>query len=173
MLVIVMHNNKNYLEALKTLLSKESILNSTIIEEKNIGNRLIGNNENFISQTGTLRAAYDKALITAVRGEDQVLQVQKMIEEDTSLALLNLEDKGFVCTVPFSQLRSLTLETVNIEKDPEIDAKVCNLLRKENILLDLRSQDRREAIYELGEVLKTSQKISAFDGFMEKVLERE
>ena len=173
MLVIVMHNKKNYLEALKTLLRREGIFNSTVIEESNIGKRHIGDSENFISQTGTLLPAYDKALVTAVRGEEQLKFILNIIKEDASLTALNINDKGFVCTMPFSQLKSITLETVKLGKTPELDIKVCNLLTKENISLNLEAQDRKEAIYKIGNVLKNSDKVSDFNGFIEKVLERE
>ena len=173
MLVIVMHNNKSYLEALKTLLRREGIFNSTVIEESNIGKHLMGDSENFISQTGTLRPSYDKALVTVVRGEEQLKFILNIIKEDASLMALNVKDKGFVCTVPFSQLKSVTLETVKLEKNLELDARACNLLTKENILLNLEAQDRKEAIYKIGNMLKNSDKVSDFNGFIEKVLERE
>lgn len=173
MIIIVMHNNKNYLETLRTLLRREGIFNSTVIAGDNIGKRLIGDNENFISQTGTLLPAYDKALVTAVQGEEQLKIILNIMKGNASLTALNIKDKGFVCTVPFSQLKSVTLETVKLEKNPELDAKICNLLTKENILLDLEAQGRKEAIYKIGDVLKNSDKVSDFNGFMEKVLERE
>ena len=173
MLVVVMHNNRDYLGALGELIRKEGIFNSTIIEEKNIGTRLIGDSVSFIPQTGVLRPAYDKALVAVVRGEEQLKCIMKIIKEDERLSALNMADRGFVCTMPFSQLRSMAFEAVQLEKNPELDVRVCNLLKEENIVLDLKQRDRDGAIREIAGTLKGSDEISDLDVFIEKVLERE
>ena len=70
MLIIVMHNNRDYLNYARQLAKKEGINNTTIIEKENIGTRLIGGNVDFIFSKGTALETYDKSLI-AVTDEEK------------------------------------------------------------------------------------------------------
>jgi fructose-specific phosphotransferase system IIA component len=173
MLVVVMHNNKRYLGALEECVRKEGIFNSTMMEEENIGSRLIGDSASFMAPAGRSLPVYNKALIMVVRGEEQLEYITKIIREDARLNVLGGEEKGFVCTMPFSKLKSITLEAARPGKSTELDTRVWNLLNKENILLGLKAQDRETAILEVGGLLKKSDKIADFNVFMGKVMDRE
>lgn len=173
MLVVVMHNNRNYVTILDERIKKEGILNTTIIEERNIGTRLIGSSASFTPQLGVIRPAYDRALIIAVHGEEKLKCIMRIIEEDVRLAVLNLKDKGFVCTVPFMKLKNIAFEPIELEAHPKLDVKICNHLDREKILLDLKATNRDDAIREIAGLLKTSDKVIDLEVFIKKVLERE
>jgi hypothetical protein len=116
MLVVVMHSNLDYLEALMQLAKKENIKDSIIIKRKNIGVRLIGGEANFIFTRGRMLDAYDKAFVAVVKGEDNAKHFLNLIEQDSYLDMLNLKDKGFICTVPLHCIEDLKSESVSIKK---------------------------------------------------------
>ena len=109
MLMIVMHNRKKYLESLLSLMKKENVPDVTIIEKGTVGSRLLGEMAGLTSHKGRISPAYDKALVAVVRGEERAKHLLDLIENDTTLRFLNLKDKGFICTVPFGQIKSLEL----------------------------------------------------------------
>ncbi len=105
MLVIVMHNNEDYLKSLIELATKEGIKDIRIIKQKGIGTHLLGGNANFIFRKGALSNAYDKAFVAVIREEDKTAHFLDLVDRDTALGLANLEDRGFICTVPFLPIR--------------------------------------------------------------------
>lgn len=52
MLVVLMHNRRDYLDSLRQLAIKEGITDATIIEKENIGSRIIGEEASFVFQRG-------------------------------------------------------------------------------------------------------------------------
>ena len=106
MLTIVMHNRQDYLASLISLAKKNDIADAKIIDKKDIGVRLIGESANFVFHKGNLLTAYDKAFVAVIRDEKKVKRLLDLIENDAELNLLNLEDKGFICTLPFDSLGS-------------------------------------------------------------------
>jgi len=111
MLMVVMHNRKDYLDALVLLAKKANITDARIVEKEDIGIRLIGESTSFIFRKGHLSSAYDKAFVAVIKDKEKTKQLLDLIENDTSLILLNLEDKGFICTLPFQEIKSLGLES--------------------------------------------------------------
>jgi len=110
MLTIVMHNREKYLKSLLSLMKKENVTRATIVEKDAVGSHLVGEKAGLISYEGRISPAYDKALVAVVEGEEKAKHLLDLIENDPNLRLLNLKDKGFICTVPFQQIKSLELD---------------------------------------------------------------
>lgn len=105
MLIIVMHNRQKYLEHLLLIAKKEGIPDATIIEKKGIGCFLIGTREDVIYHKGEFRSEYDRAFISVTKNKERAKHLLDLIENDALLKLLNVKDKGFICIVPFQQIR--------------------------------------------------------------------
>jgi fructose-specific phosphotransferase system IIA component len=172
MLIIVMHNNQAYLESLIQLVKKEDITDATIIHREGVGIRLLGEEVEFIFHKGELSPAYNKALLIVVKGEEKAKSILDLIEKDTSLRWLNLEDRGFICTVPFQQIKYLELESSSIKKE-EISMKVTEFLREDRMVLDIKANTKDGAIKELAEILRDAPEIINFENFVRDIFERE
>jgi len=172
MLVIVMHNNQAYLEFLLQLARKEHITDATIITGKNFGLRLIGPTTSFIYSKGKILDAYNKAFVAAVKGEEKVKLFIDRIERDSILEKLNIDDKEFLCTVPFHYIRQIELELAKKEEAGKT-MKVVDFLTKDKILLDIKSKTKEEAIKEVASLLKSSKRIRDYEQFLKDIFERE
>lgn len=115
MLIIVMHNRMDYLESLLLLAGKEHVANARIIDRREMGFSLSGGSEKMIFRKGRLCRKYDKALMIAVKDEEETRRLLELMENDVSLRILNIEERGFVCTIPFQQILDL--------KPPQIETK--------------------------------------------------
>ncbi|NOX97815.1 MAG: hypothetical protein GXO98_07160 [Nitrospirae bacterium] len=111
MLIVALHNNRNYLERIKELAKEQGIADSTIIERKDIGTYLVGEQIDVIVHRGNATHPYDKAFIATVEGNERVRRFLDAIEKDNELDPLNVDDTGFICAVPFDQIKHLELES--------------------------------------------------------------
>jgi fructose-specific phosphotransferase system IIA component len=171
MLVIVMHNKREYLEALVKLMRREGISDATVIEKKNIGVRLIGMHSSIIFHKGNLLSIYDKAFVAVIRDEERIKRLINLIETDPDLLFLNTEDKGFICTLPFHYLKNFELES--LPQRGELKMKVTDYLDEIHMELNLKASSKEEAIKNLGVLLKNSDAILSYDVFIKDVFERE
>lgn len=171
MLIIVMHNNKEYLDTLTQLAIREGINDFTIVKKKSIGTRLLGGDASFIFTRGSMVEAYEKAFVAVVKGEEKTRNFLNIIEGDDHLERLNLQDKGFICAVPFRYVTNFELESPS--KSENTGVKIANFLRQERITLDLRASHKEEAIKETAALLGSAAEISDFDLFLKDVFERE
>jgi len=172
MLLIVMHNRKDYLESLILLAKKEGITETTIVEKRNIGIRIIGDSASFIFSKGNLLSTYDKAFVAVLKDEEKIKRLLDLIKNDPILNMLNLEDKGFICTVPFQQIKDLELESAYV-KSGRLRIKIGDCLREEQILFDLKSHTKEVLIKEIAGLLKDAKEITDFETFLKDVFERE
>ncbi|MFH1645009.1 MAG: hypothetical protein ABIB11_01175 [Candidatus Omnitrophota bacterium] len=104
MLLIVMHNNKNYLLLLNRLMKKGGATRTKVIENQATGVCLVGLHESIISLKSSLQKAYDKMLIAVIEGSEKMNRLIDLIDTDPSLIFLNMGDKGFVCSLPFKEI---------------------------------------------------------------------
>jgi len=111
-----MHNNQEYLEHLNQAALKEGIKDIAIIKKSGIGTRLIGGTSDIIFTRGSMHNAYDKAFVATVKGEEKTKHFLDIIEADTYLEQLNMQDRGFVCAVPFHYIKNFELESPNYKK---------------------------------------------------------
>ncbi len=172
MLLVVMHNRRDYLEAVVSLMKREDIVDVTIVESEGLGGSLIGPEASFFFGRGQLKKEYDKAVISVVRGEDKARCIVKLIDEDPGMRFLNLMDKGFLCSIPFSWVKGLELESSRIKRG-EAEMKVLKHLNKDLIRLDLKASRREEAIRELGEAMQGVRGVKDQGRFMNDVIDRE
>ena len=172
MLMIIMHNRKDYLSSLLWLMNREDVIDATIVEKESIGSSLIGKSTSFIFHSGGISSEYDRALIAVVDGEEKAKYLLDLIENDTTLNLNNVQDRGFICTLPFQKIRDLELMSNNTKgQDPVI--KINRYLEENRILTDLNADKKEDAIKEISALLKDAKQVVDFDTFVEDVLARE
>jgi PTS system nitrogen regulatory IIA component len=170
--LIVMHNRRDYMDSLISLLKKHNVTDATVIERKRVGRDLVGEWTNFVYHSGEISAEYNKALVAVVEGEEKTKRILALIENDPGLRWLNLEDRGFVCAVPFQKVSHLELESPGpAEKGLEIN--MADHLSQERILLDMKARDKEGSIRELGGQLKDAHEVVDFDVFVADAIERE
>ncbi len=113
MLVVVMHNNQEYLETLIQLAKVEGIKDTAIVDQNKIGMRLIGGTSNVTISKGSSLNAYNKAFVAMLKGEEKINNFLEMIDKSNELNMLNLDDKGFVCALPFKNIKDFQKEILN------------------------------------------------------------
>jgi fructose-specific phosphotransferase system IIA component len=172
MLIIVMHNNQDYLDHLTQLAKKEDIRDIAIVKKEHIGTRLIGGDASFTLSRGKMLDAYGRAFVAVVNGEERTRHFLDVIERDHYLDIINIQDKGFVCTVPFYYIKHLELESSTIKKE-EVKMKIGDYLTEERISLELKTHTKEEAIKEMSTLLKDAKELVDFDTFVKDVFERE
>ena len=101
MLIIIMHNNRDYLRFLARLAEKEGITDFAVIKRESVGIDLIGGNVNFIFTKGKALSVYKKAFVALVRENEKRDHFWDVIKNDRRLGLINMNDKGFMCAIPF------------------------------------------------------------------------
>jgi len=167
-----MHNNQEYLKYLNQAALKEGIKDIAIIKKSGIGTRLIGGTSDIIFTRGSMNNAYDKAFVAAVKDEEKTKHFLDIIEADTYLEHLNMQDRGFVCAVPFHYIKNFELETPII-KNKEVKMNISQFLKENRILLNLEASNKKDAISELAAVLGNSKEVSDFKLFLNDVFQRE
>lgn len=172
MLIVVLHNNQRYLESLNELARKLGIIDTTIFDKKNIGTRVVGESISLIFHKGEMLPTYDKAFIAVIKGEKEAKCFLSAMENDKDLNLLNAENEGFLCTVPFSYIKHLEFESSYIEKE-EKKIKLTEYLREDRILLEFKASNKKDAIKELLNLLKDSEEVKDIDIFLKDIMERE
>jgi len=172
MLVIIMHNNQEYLDRLVQIAATEDIKDVAIIKHKNIGLRLIGGSAGLFFSKGEILDAYEKAFVAAVKGREKLEHFLNVIEQDPRLEVLNLQTRGFICAVPFHYLTSLELQKPS-KKKATTNIKIAAFLREDRIVLNMKSSSKKEAINELAELTKGTEEVLDYDTFLEDVFKRE
>ena len=111
MLLIIMHNNKKYLQEICSIIKKEKIADVEIIEKKGLGSSFSGDSSDLFSLArGQLLSEYDKALISVVKDKNSLNHILNLIDLDPAIKLLNLDSKGFICTIPFDRITGLQIK---------------------------------------------------------------
>ena len=143
MLMIIMHNRRDYLESLLLIMKRENIHDATIIEKKGVGAALLGNKDSPIMHRGSYSREYDIALLAIIRDNEKAKHLLEIMDDDITLADLNFEDKGYLCTVPFQQIKSLELETSSIKRKT-LKKKIGEYFTPERMILDLKAQSKKK-----------------------------
>lgn len=172
MLIIVMHSNQDYLRELLSLMHRENITDVTIIKKEGIGSYLIGEGRSFLSRRGRFSNDYDRALVAVIKGEEKARHLLDLMENDDSLGSFNLEDKGFICTMPFQQIKNLELESSSVKRE-FIEVKLGDYLKEKRILLNLKARSKEESIKEIAALLENAKDMVDFKTFLKDVFERE
>ncbi len=170
MLFIVMHKREDYLKEIATIMKEEGITDTSLIKKEGLGLLLLGEGR-YSFGLGVLKEEYDKALICVIRDKDKVKRILSLIEKEPRIRLLNLQDKGFACAIPFARLTGLEIELAKKEEKGAI--RLSGYLRKELIKLDLGATVKKEAIEELGAVIKGAKEVTDYESFLKGVFERE
>jgi fructose-specific phosphotransferase system IIA component len=172
MLFIVMHDDQRYLDRLVELAVKEDIKDFTIVQEKDIGLRVIGASASFVFLQGSTAGAYQQAFMTVIRDKEKLTHFLDVIDRDSALRLLNMHSRGFMCAIPFHYVTSFKF-ALPVKDEIPAKVKLTDFLSEDRILLNMKSSSKQEAIKELAGLLKNAKEISDFDSFMKDVLNRE
>jgi hypothetical protein len=119
MLIIVMHNNKKYLEELKTLAKKGGIENFSIVEDESLGVLSRGATSDVIIFQSSMVNVYDKSFLAVVEDNKKGKRFLEMIEKDINLQSANRDQEGFICAVPFNHIKYLQMRNNCSEKEGE------------------------------------------------------
>lgn len=114
MLIIVMHNNKEYLEEIRQLAKKAKIEDFLIAKTKSLGILLKGLTSDVIFSQSSKINIFNKSFLALVKNQKKAKYFLKMVESDNYLQRVNWNQKGFIYVVPFDCIRSLqTKKTFN------------------------------------------------------------
>ncbi|MDD5459519.1 MAG: fructose PTS transporter subunit IIA [Phycisphaerae bacterium] len=171
MLIIVMHNNRGYLDALSHIVESYGITDKTIIEHSNIGSQLIGNQAGVTFHRGQITNKYDKAFIAIIK-DNEAQQLMDMMETDSVLTSRNSNDKGFICTLPFQKIKMLGAGAAHL-LDSAFEPKFADLARIDRVMLNIKATDKNDAIKQMSLLFRTSEDISDWRKFSNDALERE
>ncbi|MGA1870777.1 MAG: PTS sugar transporter subunit IIA [bacterium] len=172
MLMIIMHQKREFLDALLTIMKKENINDATIIQQEGIGISLMGDRDGPIFHKGSYSSIYDQALVAIIRDNQTARHLYEIIEQNDTLSYYNFEETGYICAVPFNQIKSLGLEVPSIKKEP-LKKKIGEYLTHDRVVLDLRAKNKGEAIEEIAALLKNAPEVIDFDTFLREIFERE
>jgi len=172
MFIIVMHNNQEYLSYLTHLAEENGITDTRVMNNAGMGVRLLGGDATLIFSRGKATEAYDKAFVARINGEEKARSFLETIKQDDYLDRINMNNKGFICTVPLQKIGDYSLQSADIEKG-DMMMKISDYLTEGRIMLDIKSESKEEAIREISQSLKDAPEISNFDKFISDVFLRE
>jgi PTS system nitrogen regulatory IIA component len=172
MLLIVMHKDREFLDAVMNILREGGVLDSTFVQKKWLGKTLFGEHLDSFYSHGQLKDDFDTALISAIPDEVKLRDLIDRIDHESKEKFRSFDEEAFVCTVPFGWIHDLKLESTKAKaKSHEILISEC--LMMDRINLDLKADTKEEAIRELAESLKTHPAVSDYETFLTDVFNRE
>ncbi|MBU0571284.1 MAG: PTS sugar transporter subunit IIA [Candidatus Omnitrophica bacterium] len=172
MLLIILHNSQDYLMTLHGLIKKERIVETSFINREKLGCFMPGEQYAPRSKNKKILKNYDKALLAITNDEGKIIRIKRLMDDHPSLRWLNFADSGFICTVPWKRFEGLNKNLLNMEKG-ETKMKLKKYVTKDQMLLDLNSRTKEDAIKEMAELLRKSPAITNFDQFLLDVFARE
>ena len=117
MLVIVLHNNCDYLGLLKNLSIEKGINAASILKGGNIGTKLIGGTYGMTASSSKAIGAYKMAFVAHVKGEKEANAFIQTIKNDNYLNLHNIDDEGLICLLPYFVVSDSDRSTFNDSGD--------------------------------------------------------
>ncbi len=117
MLIIVMHNNRDYLSLLKNLSVEKGIRTASILKGKNIGTKLIGGTYGITASCGKAMEVYKMAFVAHVKGEKEANDFIRTIKNDNCFNLHNIDDEGLICMLPYFAVSDSDRTTFNNSGD--------------------------------------------------------
>ena len=167
-----MHQNRNYLNMLRSLMKKENIAAPDIVSYRGLGSIFHGSSYDFMCHEGSISKKYDMALVAAGCDKKELEKVYGLIADHPSLKMPNLENKGFICTLPIDSIKSPdTIKLCKNEEEPKM--KIGEYLTKDKIRLKMSASTMDEAIIEIAGSLRKDPVITNFDKFVFDVFTRE
>ena len=174
MLVVVMHHHRDYLQRLVPIVRYHGAIQALLLEEPGLGMTLANTCDEFIYSNTQITEEYGKALIALLERPEAAKAMIEHIQQDARLNANNLNEKGFVCMLPFKQLHDLGLNKDALFTGANVyRAWISDYLMSHHVCLDLQAQSHMEAIRELAETLRGHPQISDFDCFVNDVIARE
>jgi len=171
MLVIVMHNKIEYLNALDFLAHKEGITTTNITRRDGLGFTLKGHQADFTFQRGTILPQFDKAFI-AVVNKLETRRLLTYIQSSDELSIQSLNAEGFICMLPFKKIKNLAFDSFFLRRIRS-ENTISRILKPQRIQLGLNARTPKEAIYLTARPLEEADEISDFPEFLHNVLARE
>lgn len=109
MLIIVMHNNKEYLEELKILAKEAKIEDFLIVEDETLGTLSKGATSDVVFSQSSMINVYNKSFLAIIEDHKKGRQFLQMIEDDNNLQRSNWDQEGFICVTPFNRIKNLQM----------------------------------------------------------------
>jgi len=171
MLIIVMHNKMEYLNALDSLAHREGITATNIIKRQGLSFSFKGHQANFLFQRGSISEQFDKAFIAVVNPLESK-RLFELLQNSDDLSTQSLNSEGFICTVPFDKIKNLSFDS-SFLRHIRSENNISRILKVPRIQLDLNADSPEEAISLTAEPMKKADEITDFSKFLRDVLARE
>ena len=106
MLVIVMHNNDDYLRSITDLARSMGIKSMKTVEQKSLGTKMVGLNASVTVVKGQAMDKYSKAFIASLEGKGKADEFLSAVENDAALNM-HADDSAFICMLPFGSIKDV------------------------------------------------------------------
>lgn len=174
MLVVVMHRCKAFLQKLVPVVRQYGALQTLIIEEAGLGFMLASSCDEFMFASTQVTQAYDKALVALFNNPEVARPLIQHIQQNPHLNAHNINEKGWICVLPFKELQALGLgKNSLLTQVYDHRAWISDYLMSQHICLDLQAQTSEEAIGELAELLRDHPQVDSVEGFINDIMVRE
>lgn len=168
MLLVIMHDDKTYLETALSIIYTEGVPNVSIFEKEGLAKSLRGIKKlPFSISTSGMANEFDYALIAAVPGEEKVDQLNESIQAELRFHPLNNE--GLLFTLPYDSIERLFRK---IRGNDEM-IRLTHFITEERICLDLSTTDKVGTIKEMVGLLGNHELITDKDALIKGLIARE
>ena len=168
MLLVIMHNDKKYLDKVLSIIYTEGVPDVFIFEKEGLAKSIHGIESLFISmKLPEIVNEFDYALIAAVPGDKKVDQLNECIlaEMRSHPSVVN----GFMFTLPYDSLERLFRK----RRGDEEMVKLSNLITEERVCLDLSATDKAGVIRKMVELLGNHKLITDKEELINGLIARE
>jgi fructose-specific phosphotransferase system IIA component len=168
MLLVIMHNDKKYLDKVLSIIYTEGIPHVSIFEKEGIAKSLRGIKDlPFSIGNPEMVNEFDYALIAAVPGEEKIDQLNECIQAE--LRFQSSDNEGLLFTLPYDNIERLFRK---IRGDEEM-IRLANFITEERVCLDLSATDKVGVIKEMVELLGNHELITDKEGLIKGLIARE
>lgn len=168
MLLVIMHNDKEYLDEVLSIIHTEGIFDASIFEKKGLVKSIHGIKSLFVGlKQPEIEDEFDFALISAVPGEEKVDQLNECIQEALKFHP-SIED-GLMFILPYDNIEKLFKKS----RGDEDMASLASLIIEKRICLELSATDKMGIIKEMIEVLGNYGRITDKEELLQGLLARE
>jgi fructose-specific phosphotransferase system IIA component len=148
MLLVIMHDDKRYLDKVLSIIYTEGISNVTIFEGEGLVKSLHGMREGLVStKLPEMVKEFDYALIAVVPEEEKIEQLNECIQQ--SLRFHPSVEKGLLFTLPNDNVEKLFRKS----RGGEEMMNLIDLINEERVCLELSAADKEGTIKEMIEIL--------------------
>jgi len=163
MLLVIMHNDREYLEEVAAVLRTEGVGEVAVFGQQGLVKHFSGVQRNFFLGVGApeVEDEYDYALVAAAPGGGKIERLQELIQSDPRL--YPAAEEGLMFTLPYASISRLFARARG-------EVSLAEVLVEERVVLDLSAEDRPGVLVELVELL--GERVEDKAGLVAALLER-